>query len=209
MTVSFEEHAKLVQRAHSQFAESIQLKTQMLEGDYLETLSAMAQRTVQALAKGGKLLLCGNGGSASDAQHLAAELLIRLRPHTNRASIPAMSLIMDSSTLTACANDYGYEALFERMVQSLGKPEDVLLGLTTSGRSANVTRALKAARAKGIATLGFLGGGGGQTLAECDLALLVPSTDPGRVQEVHITAGHILMDLIEHLLLEQGQIQLG
>ncbi len=198
---------QLVERARNQFIDSVALKKTVLEGNYLETLVAMAERIVQSLANGGKLMLCGNGGSAADAQHLAAELLVRLRSKTNRSSIAAISLAMDTSTITACANDYGYECLYERMVQGLGKPEDVLLGITTSGRSENIIRALKAARAAGIGTLGLLGGDGGQTLAICDIALVIPSVDTNRIQEVHITAGHILMDLIEHLMIEQGHIQ--
>src|SRR5690349_13841139 len=164
----------------------------------------MAEVIVKSIQNGGKLMLCGNGGSAADAQHLAAELLVRLRSNVNRDAIPAISLVLDTSTITACANDYGYECLFERMVQGLGKPGDVLLGLTTSGRSANVTRALKTARERGIVTLGFLGGDGGQTLQECDLSIVVPATDPNRVQEVHITLGHILMDLIEELIISKS-----
>lgn len=201
MKLSSEQTLNCVEKARDQLLDSIELKKQCLTGPYLNTLVSMAEATVQAIKNGGKLMLCGNGGSAADAQHLAAELLVRLRSSVNRDAIPAISLVLDTSTITACANDYGYECLFERMVQGLGKPGDVLLGLTTSGRSANVTRALKTARERGIATQGFLGGDGGQTLQECDLSIVVPATDPNRVQEVHITLGHILMDLIEGLVL--------
>lgn len=201
MKLSSEQTLNCVEKARDQLLDSIELKKQCLTGSYLNTLVSMAEATVRAIKNGGKLMLCGNGGSAADAQHLAAELLVRLRSSVNRDAIPAISLVLDTSTITACANDYGYECLFERMVQGLGKPGDVLLGLTTSGRSANVTRALKTARERGIATLGFLGGDGGQTLQECDLSIVVPATDPNRVQEVHITLGHILMDLIEGLVL--------
>lgn len=200
MKLSSEQTLNCVEKARDQLLDSIELKKQCLTGTYLNTLVSMAEATVRAIKNGGKLMLCGNGGSAADAQHLAAELLVRLRSSVNRDAIPAISLVLDTSTITACANDYGYECLFERMVQGLGKPGDVLLGLTTSGRSANVTRALKTARERGITTLGFLGGDGGQTLQECDLSIVVPATDPNRVQEVHITLGHILMDLIEDLI---------
>lgn len=202
MKLSSEEHAKCLEKVRDQYLDAIELKKQCLTGAYLHTLVSMADVIVQSIAKGGKLMLCGNGGSAADAQHLVAELLVRLRSSVNRAPIPAMSLLLDTSTMTACANDYGYEALFERMVQGLGKPGDVLLGLTTSGRSMNVIRALKAAREQGIVTLGFLGGNGGDTVQECDLSFVIPSSDPNRVQEVHITLGHILMDLIESLIIE-------
>lgn len=207
MKLSSEQISKCVEKARDQWMDAIELKKQCLAGSYLDTLVSMSEIAVRAIAQGGKLLLCGNGGSAADAQHLAAELLVRLRSHVNRDAIPAMSLVLDTSTITACANDYGYESLFERMVQGLGRSEDVLLGLTTSGRSVNVIRALKAARERGIATLGFLGGDGGQTVQECDLSIIVPSADPNRVQEIHITLGHILMDLIEGLMIETEQVK--
>ena len=207
MEFTAEDHRSVKERATAQFKEAIELKKKFLEQDQIDTLVLMAATIVGCLARGGKLMLCGNGGSAADAQHLAAELLVRLRSHTNREGIPAISLALDPSTITACANDYGFEHLYGRMVQALGKKEDVLLGLTTSGRSKNVILALQQARKKGITTLGFLGGDGGQTTEECDRALIVPSTDPNRVQEIHITAGHILMDLIEYLMIQRNLVQ--
>lgn len=207
MNLQFEQRAALLQTVRTQFVEAIELKKQFMMGDSLEKLVTMADKIVCALAQGGKLMLCGNGGSAADAQHLACELLVRLRSHTNRASIPAMSLALDPSTLTGCANDYGFDTIYERMVEGLGKSGDVLLGLTTSGRSKNVTNALKMAREKGILTLGFLGSGGGESIHQCDFSIVVPSSDPNRVQEVHITAGHILMDLIESLMIDNQYIE--
>jgi D-sedoheptulose 7-phosphate isomerase len=201
--LSSEQVLKCIEKARDHLMDSIELKKQCLTGTYLNTLISMAEATVHSLMKGGKLMLCGNGGSAADAQHLAAELLVRLRSQVNREAIPAISLALDTSTITACTNDYGFECLFERMVQGLGRSNDVLLGLTTSGRSINVIRALKAARERGIVTLGFLGGDGGQTLQECDIAIVVPAIDPNRIQEIHITLGHILMDLIEGLVIEK------
>lgn len=206
MKLSSEQLSKCLDKARDQLMDSIELKKQCLTGAYLNTLVSMAEVTVRAMGKGGKLMLCGNGGSAADAQHLAAELLVRLRSQVNREAIPAMSLVLDTSSVTACANDYGFESIFERMVQGLGRSEDVLLGLTTSGRSVNVIRALKAARERGIVTLGFLGGDGGQTIQECDFSIVIPSRDPNRVQEIHITLGHILMDLIESLIIEKNVI---
>ena len=208
MKLTTEEHAKLMQNARKQFKASIELKQRFMEGDYLETLISMSELIACSLAQGGKLLLCGNGGSAADAQHLAAEMLIRLRSSVNRDPIPAIALALDTSTITACGNDYGFERLYERLVQGLGKSKDVLLGITTSGRSPNVIRALKAAREKGIVTLGFLGGNGGDTKEICDLAIVVPSKETDRIQEVHITAGHIMMELIEDLMLEKKYISL-
>jgi D-sedoheptulose 7-phosphate isomerase len=201
-------HDDLVAQARRVFTASLAAKQAMLEGDHLDRLADMATRVAAVLAGGGKLMLCGNGGSAADAQHLAAELLVRLRSKVNRQGLPAIALAMDSSTLTACGNDYGYDVLFERMVDTLGRPGDALLGITTSGRSPNVIRALKAARRQGIVTLGFLGANGGPALEDCDQALLAPAADTGRIQEIHITAGHALMEMIEDLLLASGHLQL-
>lgn len=186
------------------FEESVAVKQAMLSGGQLNILPQMARQIAESIASGGKLMLCGNGGSAADAQHLAAELLIRLRPEVSRNGIPAIALSMDTSTMTACGNDFSYEVLYERMVTVLGKPGDVLLGITTSGRSVNVNRALKAARDSNIMTCAFLGGNGGEALAFCDFAMVVPSRVTGRVQEAHITAGHALMELVEERLLENG-----
>lgn len=199
-------HAKLLQDARSIFKTSAQIKEQIIAGNQIPILIDMAKVIAESIAQGGKLMLCGNGGSAADAQHLAAELLIRLRSHVNREAIPAIALAMDSSCITACGNDYGFDFLFERMVAGLGRPGDVLLGITTSGKSPNVIRALKYARKHGIITLGFLGGEGGPALQDCDQAFIVPASDTGRVQESHITAGHVLMEMIEELMLEQGHI---
>jgi D-sedoheptulose 7-phosphate isomerase len=167
----------------------------------------MADVCVDALCKGGKLLLCGNGGSAADAQHLAAEMLVRLRPDVNRDGVPAIALAMDPSSMTACGNDYSFEVYFERMTRALGRPGDVLIGITTSGKSPNVIKAMQAARQMGMTTLGLLGGSGGPALAECDMALVVPSTETGRIQEGHIAIGHALMELIEDGLIAREAIK--
>ena len=172
----------------------------------VDTIVLMAEAIFQSLRQGGKVLLCGNGGSAADAQHLAPELLVRLRPHINREGIPALALATDTSSLTACGNDYGFEVYYERMTRALGRPGDVLIGITTSGRSPNVVRALRAAREKGMVTIGLLGGDGGPALAECDLALVVPSTVTGRVQETQIAVGHAVMEPVEDLLMERGYL---
>lgn len=194
------------EQIRSLFLRSIQLKQDILAGDHIKILATMGETIAHSLANGGKLLLCGNGGSAADAQHLAAELLVRLQPHINRQGIPAIALTMDMASLTACANDYGYDHFFERGVVTLGRSGDVLLGITTSGNSPNVIKALQAARQKGITSLGFLGGLGGPALSECDQAFVVPSKETGRIQEAHITAGHALMELVENALLERGAI---
>ena len=150
-----------------------------------------------SLRGGGKLLFCGNGGSAADSQHLATEMLIRLRGSHERDSIAALALTLDPAMLTACGNDYGYDRVFERPLRGLGRPGDVLFGITTSGRSGNVIRALQAAREMRIVTVGMLGGAGEPALSHCDLALLVPDTETARIQECHIALGHAVLELLE------------
>lgn len=179
------------------FEQSIRAKQEVLKSGALDTLPEMAQIIINSIKNGGKLLLCGNGGSAADAQHLAAELLIRLRPTVNRQALPAMTLATDVSTLTACGNDYSFEDIFARPLEALGRPEDVLLAITTSGQSENITRALKVAKQKGMKTIALLGGDGGKAAPLCDCAFIVPSTITGNIQECHITAGHVLMQLVE------------
>lgn len=153
------------------------------------------------LRGGGKLLFCGNGGSAADSQHLATEMLIRLRPKSERPSIAALALTLDPAALTAGGNDYGYDRVFERPLRGLGRRGDVLFGITTSGRSANVIRALEAARDMGIVTVGLLGGSGEPAIGHCDHALLVPDTETARIQECHIALGHAVLELLEDRLL--------
>jgi D-sedoheptulose 7-phosphate isomerase len=156
----------------------------------------------RAIRAGNKLIFCGNGGSACDAQHLATELLIRLRSHVERDSWPALALTLDAGMLTAAGNDYGFDQVFARPLRGLGKAGDVLFGITTSGRSANVLNALKAARAMGITTVGFLGGDGGPALPLCDFSLVVPDTETARIQECHITLGHAILTLLEDRLVD-------
>ncbi|MDP2359396.1 MAG: SIS domain-containing protein [bacterium] len=165
-----------------------------------EVLLAMSARMADCLAAGGKVLFAGNGGSAADSQHLATELVVRLSAARERRALAGLALTTDSSLLTACANDYSFEQIFQRQVEALGRPGDLLVALSTSGRSANVVAAARSARALGLGVLGLLGGEGAPLAELCDLALVVPGTDAGRVQEVHITAGHILIDLVEERL---------
>jgi D-sedoheptulose 7-phosphate isomerase len=150
-----------------------------------------------SLRNGGKLMFCGNGGSAADSQHLATEMLIRLRGSHERPSIAALALTLDPAMLTACGNDYGYDRVFERPLRGLGRPGDVLFGISTSGRSGNVIKALDAAREMGIVTVGLLGGSGEPALSRCDLALVVPDTETARIQECHIALGHAILELLE------------
>lgn len=154
----------------------------------------------RALRAGGRLFFCGNGGSAADAAHLATELTVRLRPKVERQSWPAVALTLDSVTMTAAGNDYGFENVFARPLSGLGRPGDVLFGITTSGRSPNVLRAFETARGMAIATIGFLGGEGGPARALCDHPLVVPSPETARIQEMHIALGHAILELLEDRL---------
>jgi D-sedoheptulose 7-phosphate isomerase len=154
-----------------------------------------------ALRAGGKLLFCGNGGSAADAQHLATELLIRLRSQVERPAWPAIALPLDAAALTAAGNDYGFAEVFARPLAGLARAGDVLLAISTSGRSANVLRALEVARAMRLVTVGLLGADGGPARALCDLALVVPSDVTARVQEMHMALGHVVLELLEDRLL--------
>ncbi len=191
------------------FEESVCVKSRLLASGELGVLEKMGDTIKAAIQKGNKLMLCGNGGSAADAQHLAAEMMVRLRPGINRAGVPAIALAQDTSTITACGNDFGYDCLYERMIQTLGKEGDVLIGITTSGNSDNIIRAMKIARTLGITVFGFLGSGGGKALEFCEEAFVVPSDNTARIQEAHITAGHALMEYIEDCLLEEGYLQLS
>jgi len=149
----------------------------------------------QGVRQGGKLLLFGNGGSAADAQHIAAELVVRYK--NDRKAIAAIALTTDTSTLTACGNDLGYDAIFERQIEALGRPGDVAIGISTSGRSANVLRGLRQARNGGLKTVGLAGGSGGDMPAICDSMITVPSAVTARIQEMHITIGHMLCIALE------------
>ena len=189
------------------FNQSIETKKSCLEQGF-KSLYSMGDCITQCIQDGNKLMLCGNGGSAADAQHLAAEMLIRLKPMNNREGIPAIALAQDTSTITACGNDFGYDFLYERLIKTLGNDGDCLIGITTSGNSKNIILAMQAAKKMGIAVFGFLGSGGGEALEMCDEVFLVPSNDTGRIQEAHITAGHALMEFIEDSLIESGYVHL-
>jgi phosphoheptose isomerase len=153
---------------------------------------------VECLRGGGKVLLFGNGGSAADAQHIASEFLGRFS--RDRAPLPALALTTDTSTLTAVGNDYGFEQIFARQVQALGKPGDVALAISTSGRSANVLAGIEAARKGSLTTIGFAGGDGGALAGLVDIPIVVPSANTARIQECHIAVGHILCEVVETLL---------
>ena len=165
---------------------------------FCRAIRDIAEAAGNALRNGGKLLLAGNGGSAGDAQHLAGEMLSRL--YHDRAPCAAIALTTDSSVLTAIGNDYGYDRVFERQILGLGCPGDVLIVISTSGRSPNILKAIGAAREKRVTVLGFTGRTGGEMAALCDLCLHAPSDSTPLIQQIHITAGHIICGLVEERL---------
>lgn len=184
----------LLQAELSEHREAFEATASMLSGPFTESLQIL-ERCVRG---GGKLLLFGNGGSAADAQHIASELIIRYK--TDRSAISAIALTTDSSALTACGNDMGFEALFERQIEGLGRQGDVAVGISTSGNSANVLRGLRQARAMGLKTVGLTGGTGGQMPGLCDVLIAVASSVTARIQEMHIMIGHMLCKGLEQRL---------
>ncbi|HEU4708099.1 MAG TPA: D-sedoheptulose 7-phosphate isomerase [Methylophilaceae bacterium] len=161
----------------------------------LPQISAVAERLRTCLQQGGKILLLGNGGSAADSQHIAAEIVGRYK--RERKGLPAIALTTDTSILTSVGNDYGYEYIFSRQIEALCGPLDVVIGLSTSGNSPNVVRAIETAKEIGATTIGMTGGTGGKLTALCDFNLVVPSSDTPRIQEAHIFIGHVLCELAE------------
>jgi len=179
-----------------QLEESARVK-QSFSGELIGRIAQFAEKSAAALRGGGKLVFFGNGGSAADALHLAAELVVRLR--TERPGLAALALGSNPSVLTAAGNDYGFEQIFSRQIESLVARQDILVALTTSGTSPNVIRGVEAGRARGAYLVGFTGETGGQLAGKVDLLLNVPSQDAQRIQECHITIGHIACSLIEQL----------
>jgi D-sedoheptulose 7-phosphate isomerase len=168
---------------------------------FATTIAAIVDRIAAALGAGHKLLLAGNGGSAGDAQHIAGEFLSRL--NYDRAPTAALALTTDSSVLTAIGNDYGFERVFERQIQALGNAGDVFFALSTSGRSPNILRAIDAARGKRLAVVGLTGRSGGEMRRRCDICLHAPSDATPLIQQIHITAGHVICGLVEERLFPQ------
>jgi D-sedoheptulose 7-phosphate isomerase len=161
-------------------------------------IAKVAEQFVACLREGGKVLWCGNGGSAAEAQHLAAEFVVRFT--VARPALPSMSLTVDTSVLTACANDFGYDQVFARQVEAFGHPADVLVALSTSGNSPGILRALETARSRGLVTVGFTGANGGKMPPLCDTLLRVPSERTQNIQEAHAVFGHIIVALMEESL---------
>jgi D-sedoheptulose 7-phosphate isomerase len=183
----------------SSFNESAETKLKMIEACSNDILSAINLIT-EAYRNGKKLLLCGNGGSAADCQHIATEFMIRLSHHINRPALAAIALTTDSSNLTAGGNDIGYENVFARNVQGLGNEGDVLLAISTSGNSPNIIKAVEMAHEKEIKVVGLLGGTGGKLKSTVDTPIVVPSSNTQRIQEGHITIAHVICELVEEEL---------
>src|SRR5215471_10264222 len=175
---------------------SIRTKEQVLQNQaLLDTVSKLTDIITEALKKGNRIYFCGNGGSAADAQHLAAEFSGRF--YIDREALPAEALHCNTSYLTAVANDYGYDVVYARLIQGIGQAGDILIGLSTSGNSPNIMKAFEAARKKGIVTVGFTGDTGGKMKDLSDHLINVPSKDTPRIQESHIMLGHIVCQLVE------------
>ena len=167
----------------------------VMDSDLLDKLAVIASEVKKALAAGHKVLFCGNGGSAADSQHLAAEFVGRFQKE--RKGLPAIALTVDTSILTAVGNDYGYNKVFVRQVEALAQAGDVLVGISTSGNSPNVIEALEVAKEKGCYTVGMTAYGGGKMASLCDTCLAVPCKVTARAQEMHILMGHILCELVD------------
>ncbi len=178
----------------AQLEESASVKRELAVSGIGFIVSA-AELMIKTIKSGAKILLCGNGGSAADSQHLAAELVSRLK--LERAAIPAVALTTNTSTLTAIANDYDFSQVFVRQIEAFGRRNDLLIGISTSGNSENVLKAVDYAREKGLKTIVMTGGNGGKLAGKADVDIIVPSEDVQRIQESHITIGHILCDLLE------------
>lgn len=175
---------------------SIDVKKQVLEnGPLLQTVAQVVTTIVAAFQKGNSVYFCGNGGSAADAQHLAAEFSGRF--YKDRKALPAEALHCNTSYLTAVANDYSFDVIYSRIIDGIGKPGDVLIGLSTSGNSQNIVRAFEQAKAKGMTTIGFTGASGGILKTTSDFLINIPSTDTPRIQECHMLLGHSICQLVE------------
>ena len=179
----------------ARFEDHMEVAQAIMASDILEQIERIALVVKEALAKGNKVLFCGNGGSAADSQHLAAEFVGRFQKE--RAGLPAIALTVDTSILTAVGNDYGFDKVFVRQVEALANKGDVIVGISTSGNSPNVVEALELAKAKGVYCVGMTAAGGGKMAALCHECIAVPAKITARAQEMHILIGHILCELVD------------
>jgi D-sedoheptulose 7-phosphate isomerase len=180
----------------NKITENIDVKKKIIKKNIPDIINA-SKICIKGLKKGGKLIFCGNGGSASDSQHLATEMLVRLNPNINRRPIAAISLNLDSVSMSAHSNDYDYDSYLSRMLSGLGKKDDILIVISTSGNSKNILSVLKQAKKMKITSISFLGNKGGKAKKFCKNNIIVESNNTARIQEAHICIGHILMDIIE------------
>lgn len=187
---------KILKKIKKDINENIQVKKRILKENLTQIVNA-SEICINSLNNGGKLIFCGNGGSASDAHHLATELLVRLRPKVNRKPIAAISLNLDTTSLTACGNDYSYDVYLARMLEALGKKDDILISISTSGNSKNILKVIKKANQLKIKTISLLGKNGGAAKKLSKDNIIINSNSTARIQEAHICIGHILMELIE------------
>ena len=184
--------------SRQQIENAIETKQALLELN--EQIAKAGEMAAEVLGADGTIFLCGNGGSAADAQHIAAELTIRYKGGNERRALPAMTLSSDPSTITACGNDYGYDQLFARTLSGWGRSGDLLVAISTSGNSQNVINAIEVAREKNIKVIALLGGDGGKMKGQADHEIIVPSKTTARIQECHILIGHIMCAIIEKKL---------
>jgi D-sedoheptulose 7-phosphate isomerase len=198
MDAKTNEKVSLIQE---EIQESVELKNKVKE-ELTDKIIEVAHALAQCIKDGGKILLCGNGGSAADAQHFAGELVVRLSSDYTRSALPAITLSSNDYVLTACANDFGFEQVFSRQIEALGKPEDVLFCISTSGKSPNLLVAAEKAKEKKMKTVGLLGRDGGKLKDLSDFSIIVPSNNTPRIQETHICVCHILCGLVEKELFE-------
>lgn len=186
---------KMNEKIESILKDSINVKEKLLSPSITDTISQIIDQIIASLKKGGKLIILGNGGSAADAQHIAAELVGRFQKE--RRALPAIAISTNTSILTALANDYAYDIVFSRQIEALAKKDDVVLAISTSGGAKNAIEAVKTAKKIGIKTIALTGGDGGELSKIADLSLVVPSKITARIQEAHITIAHIVCELIE------------
>lgn len=184
--------------------ENINLKKKLITLD--KKINQSVELIFKTFKNKNKILICGNGGSAADAQHLSAEYLVRLRPKINRKPLPVISLALDTSTITACGNDYSFDKLFSRNFEALVKNGDLLICMSTSGKSKNILNVLKAAKKQKIQSISFLGKGGGEAKKLSTLSMIVPHSNTARIQEAHIFLGHFIFEAVEDLMIKKKLI---